>query len=619
LKPYWRAGLFSVGVTLALSAMALAAPWPLKILFDSVLSTHPLPGPLEPLLGGFADDPLRLTVVVVLGGFALAAVGNGLKVANSYVETRLTQGMVLDLRSDLFRHAQRLPLAYHDRRQSGELIYAINFQANSAASLVTSILPMAQSALTLVGMFWITYTIDPALALLSLTVVPFLYLAVGNYVKRIQPRLRDVRNLEADSLSIIHEAVSMIRVILAFCREDHEYGRFRRQGETAVDARVGVTVRQTAFSLVVNTATAAGTAVVLGFGVYQILQGRLTGGDLLVVLSYVASIYKPLEAITSTVGALQERFIALEMAFALLDTEPSIKNAPDAARVDQVRGEVVYDAVTFTYDGREHTLENISFHVRPGEVVGIVGPTGAGKSTLVSLLLRLYDPAQGRVLLDGRDLRTLELESLRGQVSIVLQEPLLFSGTIAQNIRYGRLDASMDEIVEAARAANAHDFIEALPDGYESHIGEKGVGLSGGERQRISVARAFLKNAPVLVLDEPTSSIDSRTEGVILDALDRLMEGRTTFMIAHRLSTIRRPDRVLVLDGGRLVEEGTPRELLARDGLYRQLWNAQMGDAAAGVAPSGNGNGADRGPDTDAAAARDTIADLVRAASEGGR
>jgi ABC-type multidrug transport system fused ATPase/permease subunit len=514
---------------------------------------------------------------VVLGGFALTAVGNGLKVLGSYVETRLSQNMVLDLRSDLFRHAQRLSLAYHDRKKSGTLIFAINFQANSAAGLVMAILPLAQSALTLVGMFWITYTIDPALALLSLTVVPFLYLAVGNYVQRIQPRLREVRNMEGESLSIIHEAVSMIRVILAFCREDHEFRRFRVQSEEAVDARVGVTVRQTAFSLVVNTATAGGTALVMGFGVYQILQGRLTPGDLLVVLAYVASIYKPLEAITSTVGSLQERFIALEMAFELLDTEPLIRDAPGARPLDRVRGEVAYEGVSFAYQGRQATLEDISFRVRPGEVVGIVGPTGAGKSTLVSLLLRLYDPDKGRILLDGHDLRKIELASLRAHVSIVLQEPLLFSGTILENIRYGRLDADMDEVVAAARAANAHDFISALPEGYDSEIGEKGVGLSGGERQRISVARAFLKNAPVLLLDEPTSSIDSRTESVILDALDRLMDGRTTFMIAHRLSTIRRPDRILVLDHGRIVEMGSPSELLARDGLYRKLWEAQSG------------------------------------------
>jgi ABC-type multidrug transport system fused ATPase/permease subunit len=431
-------------------------------------------------------------------------------------------------------------------------------------------------------MFWITFTIDPALALLSLTVVPFLYFAVGHYVSRIQPRLRQVRDLEGESLSIIHEAVSMIRVILAFCREEYEHSRFRRQGREAVDARVGVTVRQTAFSLAVNTATAAGTALVLGFGVHAILQGRLTGGELLVVLSYVASIYKPLETITNTVSSLQERFIALEMAFQLLDTEPQIRNAPAAISLNGVWGEVSYESVDFAYDGRRETLKGVSFRARAGEVIGIVGPTGAGKSTLVSLLPRFYDPTSGRIRLDGRDIRTVRIESLRQQISLVLQEPLLFSGTIGENILYGRLGASMDEVREAAQAANAHDFIEALPKGYDTVIGEKGIGLSGGERQRISVARAFLKDARILVLDEPTSSIDSRTEGVILDALDRLMAGRTTFMIAHRLSTIRRPDQILVVDGGRIVERGSVHELLVQGGLYARLWAAQAKPSAPG-------------------------------------
>ncbi|HZD06045.1 MAG TPA: ABC transporter ATP-binding protein, partial [Longimicrobiales bacterium] len=371
------------------------------------------------------------------------------------------------------------------------------------------------------------------------------------------------------------------------------HGRFREQGREAVEARVGVTVRQTAFSLAVNTTTAAGTALVLGFGVHEILQGRLTAGELLVVLSYVASIYKPLETITNTIGSLQERLVALELAFNLLDTEPTIVNAPGAVRLERVRGEVVYDGVDFAYESRERTLEAISFSARAGEVVGIVGPTGAGKSTLVSMLPRFYDPDRGRILLDGKDLREIRLGSLRGQISIVLQEPLLFSGTIRENIQYGRLDAGMDDIIEAARAANAHDFIEALPGGYEAKVGERGVGLSGGERQRISVARAFLKDAPILVLDEPTSSIDSRTEGVILDALDRLMAGRTTFMIAHRLSTIRRPDRILVIDAGRIVEQGTARELLALDGLYARLWKAQT----AAPTPSGNGQGGERPSD----------------------
>jgi ABC-type multidrug transport system fused ATPase/permease subunit len=577
LGPYGHLAALCVAITIVLAGTALLAPWPLQILFDSVLSDHPLPGPLQPLLEPFADEPSRLLLVVVLGGFALTLLGNGLKVLNSWAETRLSQGMALRLRSDLFEHAQRLSLDYHDRHRSGRLIYAINFQANSAAGLVLAILPITQSVLTLVGMFWITYRLDAPLALLSLTIVPFLYYAVGNYISRIQPRLREVRNMEAESLSIIHEAVSMIRVILAFGREKHEHRRFRTQAEEAVAGRVGVTVRQTAFSLVVNTATAGGTALVLGFGVSRILQGHLTGGELLVVLAYVASIYKPLETITSTVGALQERFIALEMAFDLLDTEPRVRDAPGAVDVPRTRGEVVFEGVTFAYDGRGHALSDVSFIARSGDVIGIVGPTGAGKSTLVSLLPRFYDPRKGRILLDGRDIREIRLASLRSHISIVLQEPLLFSGTISENIRYGHLEAGEHDVQDAARAANAHDFIAALPSGYETRVGEKGVGLSGGERQRIAIARAFLKDAPILVLDEPTSSIDSRTEGVILDALDRLMVGRTTFMIAHRLSTIRGPDRVIVLDGGRIVEEGSIAELIGSGGLFSRLWEAQTG------------------------------------------
>jgi ABC-type multidrug transport system fused ATPase/permease subunit len=575
VRPFSKQASVALFCTVTVALLALAAPWPLQILFDSVIGDHPVPGLVRPLLSRWSGDPYALLLVVVLAGFALTLAINGLKVLNSLAETRLSQGMVLDFRSDLFKHAQRLPMAYHDRRRSGTLIFAINFQADSAAGIVMSLLPLGQSAITLVGMFWITATIDLLLAVLTLAVVPFLYLAVGHYISRIQPRLREVRDMEGESLSIIHEAISMMRVILAFGREDHEHRRFRAQGSDAVDARVGVTVRQTAFSLAVNTATAAGTALVLGVGVWRILGGALTAGQLLVVLSYVASIYKPLEAITNTIGSLQERFIALEMAFELLDTEPSIRDAPNAVRLERAHGDIVFDSVGFAYGGREHTLSGIDFEAPAGSVVGIVGPTGAGKSTLVSLLPRFYDPSVGRVLLDGHDLRDLRIDSLRNQIGLVLQEPLLFSGTIADNIRYGRLDAADADIEAAARAANAHEFVSALPNGYETRVGEKGVGLSGGERQRIAIARAFLKDAPILVLDEPTSAIDSRTERVILDALDRLMHGRTTFMIAHRLSTLRNPDLLLVVDGGRIVEQGDLDTLLARGGLFRQLWDAQ--------------------------------------------
>jgi ABC-type multidrug transport system fused ATPase/permease subunit len=579
VRPYWRSAALSVLITVATALVALLGPWPMKILFDSVLGTQPLPEILEGPLGGIAGRTVALVIVVVLAGFGFTLLENGLSVLNSFLQTRLEQGVILDFRSALFQHAQRLSLAFHDQNKAGSLIYAINFQADSAAGLIMAAQPLAQAGLTLVGMFWITYRIDPQLALLSLTVVPILYYAVGYYITHIQQRLREVRNMEGDSLSIIHEAISMLRVIVAFGRERHEYGKFRAQGEQAVDARVRLTVRQTAFSLVVNSTTAAGTALVLGFGIAKILQGSMTAGELLVVLAYIASIYQPLEAISNTIGSLQDRFVSLELAFQLLDTEPQIRNAPGAAAIGRSNGRIVFEDVDFAYEGRAGTLRGVSFEAGAGEIIGIVGPTGAGKSTLVSLIPRFYDPARGRVLVDGRDIRTLTLESLRAQVSMVLQEPLLFSGTIADNIRYARLEARSDEIVAAAQAANAHEFIMRLPRQYETELGEKGVRLSGGERQRISVARAFLKDSPILILDEPTSAIDSKTEAVILDALDRLMAGRTTFMIAHRLSTIRNPSRILVLDRGRIVEQGTVEQLLRANGLFRELWTVQSGGA----------------------------------------
>ena len=340
-----------------------------------------------------------------------------------------------------------------------------------------------------------------------------------------------------------------------------------------------VTVRQTLFSLAVTTTTAIGTAMVLGLGAYHAIQGRVTAGELLVVLAYIAAVYKPLETISYTVGALQDNLVGLRMAFHVLDTEPVVQEAPQPVSIGRAVGAVRFEGVHFEYPGRAGTLTDISLDVQPGQVVAIVGPTGAGKTTLMNLIPRFYDPQRGRVLLDGRDVRTLSLESLRRQISMVPQEPVLFSGTIADNIRYGRLQATMDEIVEAARAANAHDFIERLADGYQTDIGERGVRLSGGERQRICVARAFLKDAPILILDEPTSSIDSKTEAIILDALDELMVGRTTFMIAHRLSTIRHADLIATLDRGRARGAGNPRRADRARRLVQA--DARRADAAA--------------------------------------
>jgi ABC-type multidrug transport system fused ATPase/permease subunit len=578
LRPYSRMAIASAVVILAAGLISLLAPWPLKIVVDHVLGQKPMPPSLQRLLGPLAHSSTTLLIVAaVLAGFLIAVLGDALSVLSSFLNTTVEQNMVLDFRSDLFRHAERLSLAFHDRSRAGGLIYAVNFQGDAAARLVMTIPPLAQSAITLVGMFWIVFGLDKWLALLSLSVVPLLYYSVGYYITHVQARLMNVRAMEGESLSIVHEAISMLRVIVAFGREDHEHRRFRAQGKRAVDERVKVTVRQTLFTLAVNATTAAGTALVLGFGAYRASQGKLTVGDLLVVLSYIAAVYQPLEAISTTVGQLQDTLVMLKIAFDLLDTQPEIKDAPGAIELGRARGRVTFEDVDFSYSGRTDTLTGISLDARPGEVVAIVGPTGAGKSTLVSLIPRFYGPKRGRVMLDRRDVRDVTLKSLRQQVSVVLQEPLLFSGTIKENIRYGRLEASDEEVLAASRAANAHDFIERLPEKYDTIIGERGVTLSGGERQRIAVARAFVKDAPVLILDEPTSSIDSRTEAVILDALDRLMEGRTTFMIAHRLSTVRRADQILVLDRGRIVERGTHEQLLARDGLYRQLHDMQSG------------------------------------------
>lgn len=576
LKPHWKLGLFSLVLIVLGSLVGLLTPWPMKILVDNVLGNIPLSSSLTGLLGPIGARPIALLLIVVLSGFIVTVLQNASSVLNNYVNTRLHQSIVLDFRTDLFEHTQRMSMTYHSRKRAGLMIYVINSQGDAVARLIMTVPQLGQSVFTLLGMFWISFTLDRQLALVSLTVVPFIYYSIGYYVTHIQNKLIEVRNMEAESLSIIHEAINMIRVITAFGRENHELTRFRRQGEQTVDARVKLTVRQTLFSFVVNSATAAGTAIVLGLGAYHVLQRTLTIGELLIVMSYIASVYKPLEAISATIGALQDIFISLQMAFEVLDTPPDIHDKPGARKVDAVAGRIVYDNVSFSYEGRKNTLSGISFAVEPGQVVAVVGPTGAGKTTLVSLLPRFYSPREGRILIDDREISDFTLHSLRSHISVVLQDPLLFSMTVAENIRYGRMNAPIDEVMEAAKAANAHDFIMKLPKQYETEMGERGAQLSTGERQRISVARAFLKNAPILILDEPTSSIDSKTEAVILDALDRLMVGRTTFIIAHRLSTIRYSDVILVLNDGQLVEQGTHSELLSAMGTYHQLHQVQV-------------------------------------------
>jgi ATP-binding cassette subfamily B protein len=580
LKPYRKLAVVSVILTVLTAAVALAQPWPLAFTVDSIIGNESAPGFVTGLFGSSTGSLIAFAVVATL---MLTLLSGGIEVWNEYLSTKIDQWMVLDLRSDMFDHAQKLSLAFHDTESKGILMYRINNQAAAMGQIVVQLPVVAQNLLTVIGMAYISFRINPLLAALALGTTPFVVYSTTFYTDRIEPRIYRVRGLGALNLAIVYEAMMMMRVVLAFGTQRREWTRFRKQGESWADETVGLTVRQTAFKLVVQLITSCGTAAVIGVGAYQAVNGQITAGELLVVLSYINQIYKPLEELTTTITTFQQQFINLLMSFDLMDMKPEVTQKSGAQSLQRARGEIELDGVDFGYERRPGVLKGVSLHVPPGRAVAIVGPTGAGKSTLVSLLPRFYDASEGSVRIDGHDVRDLKLADLRNQFSIVLQEPLLFSGTIATNIKYGKPNASEEEVIDAAKAANADDFISAFPDGYNTLLGEGGAKTSGGERQRIAVARAFLRDAPILILDEPTSSIDSRTEMVILEALDKLMQGRTTILIAHRLSTIRSVDEILVMDNGRIVQQGTHEELADQTGLYRQLWESQTRSQGAEV------------------------------------
>jgi ATP-binding cassette, subfamily B, bacterial len=573
LHPYRRLMVISTLTSVAAAALLLAEPWPLAIILDNVLRSHDLGG----ILGAIFGNPSTYVLLAIVIGLRLAIVvlGNGTTLLSDYLNAKVEQNMVLDFRSQIFEHVQRLSMGFHDKKLTGQLMARINYQASALGTIVMAFPPVLQATLTVIGMVVITAIIDWQLALISLVILPLLYASFGLYGKKIVPRIREVNRLEWQSLSIVHEAMSMLRVIRSFGRERYEHEKFVEQGKRAVDRRVKLTVSQNLYTLGVQTITALGTSAVLGLGVYHVLTGVISTGELIVLISYVASVYTPLEQISATVADLHQQLVIFSSSLRLLEEEPEVTDAPDAVEIDRARGEIDVEEVQFSYGRRRGHLHGLSLHADPGERIAVVGPTGAGKTTLMSLLIRFYDPQEGRISIDGLDIRKIKLASLREQISVVLQEPMLFSGPVGDNILYGRLNATEDEVIAAAKAANAHDFIERLPKGYETIIGEGGADLSGGERQRIAVARAFLKDAPILILDEPTSSIDSRTERVILDALDDLIRGRTSFLVAHRLSTVRHADRIVVMNRGRVVQQGTHDELLATGGLYRQLHHAQ--------------------------------------------
>jgi ATP-binding cassette subfamily B protein/subfamily B ATP-binding cassette protein MsbA len=576
LRPYRRRVALLAVLLLAEIGLGALQPWPLEVVIDYVLGGLSFPSRIAPLVSALTHDRRGvLLVAVVIGGVVLQVVNQFVSAYGTQVQVDTGQRMVYDLRRRLFQHLTALGLHHHITTSTADAVYRVDVDAYAIENLVMSgIFPLATSITSLTVMFAILLWLNVTIALLSLAVVPFMYLCLRYYTSTLVNREERVKELESKLLERLYETFGAMRLVKSFAREPHELQRYARAGDTTMNARIAITWQQSLFSVVVSTITILGTALVVIVGGTFVMRGRLTIGELTVVISYLGAVYGPLSAIAHTTGQLQGALAGarrVRSMFALLPETAGEDDAPDAVDAAGIKGDISFEGVGFTYPSGANVLHDISFTAKPGEMVALVGLTGAGKTTLVSLIPRFYDPSTGRVLIDGVDARRYRVRSLRERIGIVLQDPVLFAGSLADNLRYGRLDATPHEIEEAARAAHAHEFISRLPKGYDTEIAEAGGGLSGGERQRLSLARAILKNAPILILDEPTSSLDAISEEIVFAAVRRLRAGRTTIVIAHRLSTVRDADRILVLDGGKIAAQGKHDELLRTSQLYRRM------------------------------------------------
>jgi ATP-binding cassette subfamily B protein/subfamily B ATP-binding cassette protein MsbA len=573
LAPYRRRLVVISALLLAQIGLSALSPWPLKIVIDYVLVGHPIPDPFARWLAAIhGGSPFALLVVFVIAYVFVQIAHEFVSALNTQAQVDMGQRMVYTLRYRLFEHLQALALHHHVMTSTGDSVYRVDVDAYSIENLVMSgVFQLAQSVLTLVIMFVVLLNLDVTVALLSLIVVPFLYVCLRYYMSTLVVNEERVKEYESKLIGRLTESFGAMRLIKSFAREAYETARYTQAGDETMKARIALTWQQSLFSLIVTTITIGGTALVLVVGGLHVMRGQMTIGSLIVVISYLGAVYGPLSAIAHTTGQLQGAVAGAKRVRAMLDLMPETHDDPDALAATSIRGQIRFDSVGFGYATGSPVLQDIAFDAAPGQMIALVGLTGAGKTTLVSLIPRFYDATAGRVLIDGVDVRRYQIRSLRERIAIVLQEPVLFSGTVRENLRYGRLDASDEQIEQAARAAHAHEFIVRMPNGYDTEIAEAGGGLSGGERQRLSVARAILKDAPILILDEPTSSLDAISEEIVFGALRRLRSGRTTIVIAHRLSTVRDADRILVLDGGRIAAQGRHEELLESSELYARM------------------------------------------------
>lgn len=554
-RPYWLhlTGIFLISLIGAPIGLLLA--FPLKIAVDNVIGRQPLPHALEVLLPTWAYGSRTANLGLAVGLLlVLSLLTNLQSFAAWLLQTYTGEKLVLDFRTHLFWHVQRMGLLFHDRRGSNEVAYRIQNDAPAIQYVfIQGIMPLVSSLLSFFALLYVTMRIDWVLAVVAVSVSPLLFVLARKSSRRARKGWDGVKKLDSSAMLVLYEALSSIRVVKAFGQEEFEDQRFKLRSRHRMEEQVKVASMQAGFHVLITTTIAVGSAVAMWVGVHHVQSGFLTLGELLLVMAYMTQLYDPLRTISGKLPELQGWMVSIHRALALTDEVPEVAEPQNALPLHRAAGNVTFHNVSFEYPASGRALDRVSFEIEAGTRVGIIGPSGSGKSTLVNLLTRFYDPISGEIMLDGCDLRRYKLADLRGQFSIILQEPVVFSATVAENIAYGRDDASRQEIMEAARAARAHDFIMALPDGYDTRVGEAGCRLSGGQRQRLAIARAFLKDAPVLIFDEPTSAVDIHTEEEIMHATEQLIRGRTTFVIAHRLSTVRDCDLLLVLKHGRLV------------------------------------------------------------------
>jgi len=581
LKPF-RLSLSAATIAMLLdSALTVLRPWPLKIVIDRVLSDHHT---RVPLIGPWVNAQHASPMAILYAACAatlLIAIGTG---ALTYWYTRLLgdvgQRFVFALRRDLFAHMQRLSLRFHDRQRTGDLITRLTSDVQAIRDVVSggSILFFTNASL-LAGMLAMMFWLNWQFALAALSVAPLLFWSVFRYTSRVKAAARTARTSEGLLASVAQETLSSIRIVQGLAQEEQQSERFQTQNMGSLNAYLESVRYQAAVAPLVDVFAAAGLAIVMWFGAMRVLAGELTTGDVVVFFAYVTNLYAPIKALSRLWYSLNRATIGIERIGEVMELAYDVTDRPNARRARGLSGQIEFRDVSFAYEESREVLSRIQLKITAGERLAIVGATGAGKSTLVSLIPRLYDPTSGSVLMDGHDVRTFTVQSLRDHVSMVLQDALLFSGTIRDNIAFGRPEATMDEIAAAARTANADEFIDRLPFSYETPVSERGTTLSGGQKQRIAIARAILRDAPILILDEPTSGLDAASERLVVDALERAAEGRTTITIAHRLTTLRFADRIIVLDGGRILEEGTHLELMRRRGRYASFFDLHSGAA----------------------------------------